>query len=358
MTSFESIMVRCPRCGYDQRGQIATWAESCPLKGVCAECGLTFIWSEMLCPEKYEPRWCIEFEPRRSRIIRAAVRTFARSFLPWRFWSRLTMANPIRWPRLIVYMLLLALPLLMTYVMAQTSIAILARQAVQDDIAARAQSLPFQIQHLQRYRALVASGESLANLDDQARQLALAGYDAQITAHRAAIGTIESIDLSAWRTTLETLAQPLGRWSSALIVSPGGARPYPAPIDQPGMAFQSTPLRSSTYFLIGGAIIAVWLIWGAGIAFSLPISFVFLPFSLRRAKVRYRHLMRIAVYSLIIPATCITLAIGVMCVAWSVFASDEAVVFITKASRYVPWLAVALSWQAATSRYLKRVMTS
>lgn len=40
----------CPRCGYDLHGTIDTWTDACPLTGVCSECGLEFIWSEILCP--------------------------------------------------------------------------------------------------------------------------------------------------------------------------------------------------------------------------------------------------------------------------------------------------------------------
>ena len=35
---------KCPRCGYDLRGAIATWTEQCPLHGTCAGCGLQFAW--------------------------------------------------------------------------------------------------------------------------------------------------------------------------------------------------------------------------------------------------------------------------------------------------------------------------
>ncbi|MFB3103994.1 MAG: hypothetical protein ACE1ZA_03615, partial [Pseudomonadales bacterium] len=51
---------RCPRCGYDLRGAIGTWADQCPLHGTCAECGLQFVWAEVLHPEKFEPQWCVE----------------------------------------------------------------------------------------------------------------------------------------------------------------------------------------------------------------------------------------------------------------------------------------------------------
>ncbi len=36
----------CPHCRYDLGGQVATWTQSCPLEGVCPECGQSFDWRE------------------------------------------------------------------------------------------------------------------------------------------------------------------------------------------------------------------------------------------------------------------------------------------------------------------------
>jgi len=35
---------RCPHCGYDLSGGAAAWGESCPLEGVCSECGRRIRW--------------------------------------------------------------------------------------------------------------------------------------------------------------------------------------------------------------------------------------------------------------------------------------------------------------------------
>ena len=32
------------------------------LEGVCSECGYGLRWAEVLRPEKFAPRWCVEFE--------------------------------------------------------------------------------------------------------------------------------------------------------------------------------------------------------------------------------------------------------------------------------------------------------
>src|SRR3954466_10401245 len=87
--------VRCPRCGYDQRGVVATWTESCPLEGTCSECGLTLNWSEVLNPEQHEPQWCVEFVPKWQRVPAACMKTCLMSLWPWTFWKQIKMSQPI-----------------------------------------------------------------------------------------------------------------------------------------------------------------------------------------------------------------------------------------------------------------------
>src|SRR5688572_26076620 len=93
-------VVGCPRCGYDQRGAMAQWREQCPLEGTCAECGLTFSWAELIVPDKFEPSWCVEFAKPARRVPMSCVKTFLRSFRPWKFWSRMNMSQRIRPRRL------------------------------------------------------------------------------------------------------------------------------------------------------------------------------------------------------------------------------------------------------------------
>lgn len=43
------FLVICPRCGYDQAGEVARWdaAGQCPVQGLCPECGARFAWREL-----------------------------------------------------------------------------------------------------------------------------------------------------------------------------------------------------------------------------------------------------------------------------------------------------------------------
>lgn len=63
---------------------MATWAEACPLEGVCPECGLGVRWVEVLRPQSVPPGWSVEHSP---EPVKAAARGLLRSVLPWRLWG-------------------------------------------------------------------------------------------------------------------------------------------------------------------------------------------------------------------------------------------------------------------------------
>lgn len=82
----------CPRCGYDQSGVIATWNDSCPVQGLCSECGYQFDWAWVLDPNRWIPDW--SFESAHERSLRRALGTALRIFLPRTLWTGLRMEHP------------------------------------------------------------------------------------------------------------------------------------------------------------------------------------------------------------------------------------------------------------------------
>lgn len=90
----------CPRCGYDLRGGVAAWRDSCPLDGVCPECGLRYEWRDVFKPERLSPRW--SFEHGRDRLVWRWVSTVARTLRPGTFWKRMRVESPVRVGRLVV----------------------------------------------------------------------------------------------------------------------------------------------------------------------------------------------------------------------------------------------------------------
>lgn len=88
--------IRCPRCGYDQRGVIAAWKEFCPIDGTCAECGLTFLWRDVLNPIDPVANWSVEQARSWIALPWRAIRTLMMMAMPWRFWAQIQMHHPIR----------------------------------------------------------------------------------------------------------------------------------------------------------------------------------------------------------------------------------------------------------------------
>jgi len=95
---------RCPRCFYDLRGIVATWDDSCPMRGVCSECGLEFAWRDVCDPLADAPLWCIEYAP--HSLMRSAARTWRASWTG-RLWRELRLPHAVRWRRIALYLLIL-----------------------------------------------------------------------------------------------------------------------------------------------------------------------------------------------------------------------------------------------------------
>lgn len=85
--------VECPRCGYDQRGEIARWTDSCPLEGLCTECGLTFAWARLYANARHP--WLFEHQWRRQPV-RSALKTIGMCFRPFRFWHDIELTDRIQ----------------------------------------------------------------------------------------------------------------------------------------------------------------------------------------------------------------------------------------------------------------------
>lgn len=89
----------CPRCGYDQTGVVDSWRDSCPLAGLCPECGLEFEWRNLLNPA-FASHLNL-FEHAKDHRIRAWWRTTRKTWRPRRFWKWVRPEHPIRPSRLL-----------------------------------------------------------------------------------------------------------------------------------------------------------------------------------------------------------------------------------------------------------------
>ncbi len=92
----DSASHACPRCNYDQSGLIATWADTCPLEGVCSECGYAFAWSDVLNPRRRILRGFFEHASGMWGSWVAALRTLLWTIWPGGFWSKVKMHHEPR----------------------------------------------------------------------------------------------------------------------------------------------------------------------------------------------------------------------------------------------------------------------
>ncbi len=85
----------CPKCGYDQSGEAATWTDSCPIAGTCPECGLGFDWADVFEPSRVHLPWYVEHATKKRAAILRIPATLGNLTIPNRFWSKLSVASPV-----------------------------------------------------------------------------------------------------------------------------------------------------------------------------------------------------------------------------------------------------------------------
>ena len=239
---------RCPRCGYDQRGVMASWAESCPLLGVCSECGLAIDWAEILNPRFALPGWCVEASAPVSRFPAQSLRTLIITHIPWKLWRQLKMTHASNGRRLFAHLVMLGLVL---YIALSIATGMDARQHLQQMLASR-------------WGPLRTPGTS---------------------------------SITPTGAVLRAALLPFSTRSIGTYTIPAGAAMNPGPIvsalPPPQQSFWSVLSRL-------GSPLAVLV--------TLPLccaaAFAALPISRKRAKVQSRHIVRAMVYAygLILPA--------------------------------------------------------
>lgn len=91
----------CPRCGFDQRGHIATWNDTCPLVSRCTECGFDIDWSPYFTRRGagwfFESGW-------RHRPFRSWLTTTLAAFWPPLLWKRTSLTETPSKPALCAWL--------------------------------------------------------------------------------------------------------------------------------------------------------------------------------------------------------------------------------------------------------------
>ncbi|MCP3902863.1 MAG: hypothetical protein GY715_04430 [Planctomycetes bacterium] len=295
-------VVRCPRCGYDQRGVIASWTTSCPVGSTCAECGLDFEWGDLLSRRRLAPRWFVEASLPWWRLPVAGLQTLFMMIRPRRFWTAVRMAHAVRARGLATFAVLLAVIGYGAFALSQgwvvgRTVAMNKgswRQTVFS--GAYAAALPLALNPPNRY---FLRQNWMGRLPLSPRELAQR-YRSRVFRAR------------------EVRERLLG-------LAPGRARSGPE----------------------GAAIVGVFAMLPV---VTTPLGLLALPVSRRRAKVRLAHVLRISIYSL-----AIAVAVAVYAVVRFTIAGFAQPLY-TELWHAMVWgvpLLLVTWWTCAIGRYLR-----
>jgi hypothetical protein len=250
--------VICPRCGYDQRGVMATWNDSCPLTTHCAECGLELEWRLLLNDRLAGPLWSIEHANTRADFARRMPRTIAAAFVPPVMWRSMRIEHEIRSRRLFA------------------TIAILLIAAI---AAAHC-----------GFRASLVSYLYFS-------------YLPQISASTSANVGIE---------LARSIVTPWSSRSGGTITFTNGWNLHPTPSALPDFVLRRFPLGGwQRHF----RTVACCAIFSMSVACISPLVFAVLPHSRRCAKVQWRQIFRVAAYSAF-PITIVLVWLGIILTIW------------------------------------------
>lgn len=114
----------CPRCGYDQSGEVTTWSDRCPVSGICPECGLKFEWGDIFHPARKNLWWSVEHaQAAKDRLARTwpTLRMMAR---PWVFWRSVDVSRRTQPRALLLWIVSVGV---LSHLIAWAPVGVLAR---------------------------------------------------------------------------------------------------------------------------------------------------------------------------------------------------------------------------------------
>lgn len=265
-------VLECPRCGH-LLGVMADEAKRRgETRGTCSECGLDVEWRRLR-TEGVAPAWFVEARCSPRSIVRRAFGTLARTARPFRFWASLDLALPISVRGLVAFITLLCL------------LAHLTMATVRLTIHSPFGPLP----------PLPNSVETAPIIG----KVALALLWPAETLDGAEIVT------AAHFTSGETELLPLlGRSASLALAAFLAPRGGDARWLRNGMGIaECRPLFPSGF--MAPAVL------GMLVAGLTPLAMLLLPVSLRRARVRPRHFVRMLALGLVMPLAVLVVTLTV-----------------------------------------------
>lgn len=99
----------CPKCAYDQSGEIATWSTQCPTQGTCPECGIDLIWADIFDPSRVSLDWYTEHASTKRAMLRRTTPTLWKLLIPNHYWREVGVHTQICFWPLTRWLVLLAI---------------------------------------------------------------------------------------------------------------------------------------------------------------------------------------------------------------------------------------------------------
>lgn len=269
------LALDCPRCGH-QLGVMADDADRRgETHGKCGECGLDVEWRKLRLSAE-APSWFVESHHSRRNIVRRAFGTLVRTARPFRFWNSIDLSLALSRSRLLVF--------------------VLAVLAVLHCFAATQRILQRGWKPWAAPPAASVSDACMVGRIALAVVAPLSGYDGAgvVYAMHQATGKTDALGL-VWES-IPALAKAAIPWQEGRITV---------------KVFQVSPTQSIVHHAYADArellMPALWSSSTVVVPATLlaPLTLLFLPTSLRRARIRPRHFVRLMAYTtaLLIPIT-------------------------------------------------------
>jgi len=214
----------------------------------------------------------------------------------------------------------------------------------------------FQVQRsVSQYKREVQAYVTQLQMDPEPSERSVFGRDTrdELARWQAVANATYAVNHSYVATVVEPLLFPWRTSSTGTITVGGQTTPYPAP----GELHLALDVRGGqraarfSWDAIGTSLAVVLL--GLWIWLLLPVSFVLLPVSRRRARVRWAHFMRITAYALVVPSAVITVSLLALTAGLSINRlRNEMIGLAHLLPRYAMIPLLLAFWAVAIKRYL------
>jgi hypothetical protein len=253
------------------------------------------------------------------------------------------MSMPLHPRRLAAYVAILLLPVMVGGVVVQTVAAVRVRYDIQQVLATQLLMVNQNIARLQK------------QIDDRGpTDIQRSSNQMRLQQFRTAAAAPRFVNHSYAAAIAEAVFFPW-RSSSSGTQSMWGGRVmgYPAPRYLHATLtrqYSNGPNLSGLHnlsFTVAGVALALW------VALTMPLAFVLLPISRRRAKVRWGHLARVACYGMVLPSAVVTVMLGCVALGYAANGLQPAMHSVAHSlGRYGLMILTVGWWVAAIRRYL------